>query len=76
MNVWLGLTKPKNITIYIILQPVNKRSNMHPCTSKELHAIGIYGGKEEFSHIIEILSKLISFKYSRESRKNNYFQNS
>jgi hypothetical protein len=72
-NAWLGLTKLKNISIYIILQPMKKRSNMHPCTSKALHTICIYGGKEEFSHIIGILSKMIFFKDSRASRKKKFF---
>ena len=53
-----------------------KRSNTHPCTSKALHTIGIYGGKEEFSHIIGILSKMIFFKDSRASQKNIFFPNS
>jgi hypothetical protein len=46
---------------------------MHPCTSKALHIIGIYGGKEEFSHIIGILSKMIFFKDSGASRKKDFF---
>jgi hypothetical protein len=55
---------------------MKKRSNTHPCTSKALHTIGIYGGKEEFSHIIGIISKINFFKDSRASRKNICFQNS
>jgi hypothetical protein len=73
-NAWLSLTKLKNISIYIILQLMKKRSNTHPCTSKELHTIGIYGGKEESSHIIGILSKIIILKDSRASQKNIFFK--
>jgi hypothetical protein len=51
-NAWLGLTKLKNISIYIILQPMKKRLNTHPCTSKALHTIGTYGGNEESSHTL------------------------
>ena len=75
-NACLGLTKLKNISIYIILQQMKKMLNTSPCTSKSLHTIGIYGGKEEFSHMIGILSKIIFFKDSRASRKNNFVQNS
>jgi hypothetical protein len=52
---------------------MKKRSNTHPCTSKALHTIGIYGGKEEFSHIIGILSKMFFLKDSRASRKKYFF---
>ena len=75
-NAWLGLTKMKNISIYKILQPMKQRSNTHQCTSKELHTIGIYGGNEEFSHIIEILSKMIFLNIPRHLEKVFVFQNS
>jgi hypothetical protein len=74
-NAWLGSTKQKNIYIYIILQLMNKRSNTCPCTSKALHTIGIYGGKEEFSHIIGILSKK-KIKRLQGISENVFFQNS
>ena len=75
-NACLGLTKLKNIFIYIILQPMKKRSNTHPCTSKALHIISMYGGKEEFNHIIGILSKIYILKDSRASQSKNFFPNS
>jgi hypothetical protein len=73
-NVWPGLTKLKNISIYIILQLMKKRSNTHTCTSKALHTIGIYGGKEEFSHIIGILSKMIFLKIPGHLGKRFFFK--
>jgi hypothetical protein len=75
-NAWLGLTKLKNISIYIILRPMNKRLNMHPCTSKALHTIATYGGKEESSHTLETPSKMIFLKDSRAFQSKNFSQNS
>jgi hypothetical protein len=75
-NVWPGLTRLKNISIYITLQHTKKRLNMHPCTLKEMRTIGTYGGREELRHTIRIPSKMIFLKDSWESPKMNFSQNS
>ena len=72
--VWFNKTE-EYFHIYNVTTDEEKVKS-HPCTSKALHTIGIYGGKEEFSHIIGILSKMIFFKDSRASQKNIFFPNS
>jgi hypothetical protein len=49
---------------------------MSPCTSKALHIIGTYGGKEKSSHTLGTPSKTIFFKDSRAFLNKNFSQNS
>jgi len=75
-NLLQGLKKKNNISIYIILQPTKKSLNMHPCTSKEIHTIGTYGGKEESNYTLGTPSKIVFKKYSTTFMNKNFSENS